>query len=858
MFCNVFKVFRRKHILSLCVFLFSIHSFAQISLSFPTNRAVFQRNNDNLGFINIIGNYSQPVDKIEARLIPVADGLGTPMDWISIQENPKGGYFSGRMPGFGGWYKMEVRAVKSGTIIQTITVDKVGIGEVFVALGQSNASGLPLSELPGNMVLSATDDRVNAVNFSNSPVLDPLPENLNFVHLEAEVNIAPAGNTAWCYGELGDRLARRLNVPIMFFNAGELSVSVGNWRESAEGKPTTNIFGQVLPKLLPYTNLRNTLQYYGALLGVRSLLWLQGETDNFPNLFGLKAADYASNLQTVIDITRAQFSGNLSWAVARTSVTYLHPSNPEIIEGQNIVIGRAGNNVFPGPFTDDLQPNRPDFVHFNNAGPGNMGLSMLAEAWDKSLDNNFFVSSTPVMARSAVDITLACNGNNKAVLTLPDNLTNYNWSNGSHTNQITVDKGTYSVKVRDLQGNQLLVPSVNTNFIYPVTKPQITHDEELEFCANIKSSINLKAEGSEFKNFLWSTGAAAPQITVSNSGHFSVKGFNEFGCYSANSDSTAVKINPAPVKPQIAVSPNASVCEGTSIQLSVNSDDNLFWNNASTAKDFAIDAVGIYDFNVEATNVFGCKTLSDNVSVRINPLPAKPGITISPDTVSCQGTAIKLSTDSNENVLWSNNSIAKEISVDSVGDYAFKVKAITSFGCIQESDTRTVHIRETPKTPDLDKLGIYTLQAQNVMLGPSDQFQWIRENTKLTATQASSLKVQEAGNYQVSVVRTYQLGTRTLTCESVSSKSLLVRLVADDITLYPNPAQDLIYLETKENLKNVILEFYTYAGKLAYTFTITDTTERKGLDLRSVENGSYIVKIKGADFEKSERIIITQ
>ncbi len=846
------KVVKRKYILTFCSFLFTINVFAQISLSFPTNRIVFQRNNDNIGFINILGNYSQPVDKIEARLIPVQEGWGTAVDWTIVQENLKAGYFSGRVGAVGGWYTMEIRAIKDGAVIQTITIDRVGVGEVFVALGQSNAAGVP-----GNNPLSATDDRVNAINFRNDAVLNPLPENLNFVHLNANVDIAPAGYTAWCYGELGDRLAKKLNVPIMFFNAGEQAVSVINWVESAKGKPTINIFGITMPGGLPYTNLRNTLNYYGSLLGVRSMLWMQGETDNHPN--HLSAPVYASNLQKLIDITRSQFSGNLSWVVTRTSLTYQFPSNPEIIEGQNIVIGRAGYNVFPGPFTDDLQPNRPDFVHFNNAGPGNMGLSILAENWDKYLDDNFFRNSKPVMARSVVDINLSCDPNNQSTLTLPDGLTNYNWSTGAHTNQIIVDKGVYSAKVKDQQGNDLLVPTVNTHFIYPVTKPQITHEGDLEFCANIKSSISLKANGGEFNNFQWSTGVNAPEISVDSSGQFAVKGYNLFGCASDISESIAVKINPAPLKPQIAVSPSPSVCEGASIQLSVNSDENLLWNNNTTAKDISIDSVGVYNFRVMATNAFGCSELSDSVAVRINPLPAKPHIVISPDTIACKGTPIKLSTDTNEGVLWSNNSTTKEISIDSVGDYKFRVKAITPFGCVQESDIQRASIKETPKTPDIDKLGIYTLQALNVTIGESEQYQWIRENAKFTTTKVSSLKVQQAGNYQVSVIRTYQLGSnRTLTCESIPSKALFLSLVADDITLYPNPAYDFLYLETKGSLKNVQLQFYTYAGKLMYIFNISETSERKAIDLRKVENGAYIVKIKNADFEKTDRVIISQ
>lgn len=852
------KVVKRKHLLTFCGFLFTIHSFAQISLSFPTNRIVFQRNNDNIGFINILGNYSQPVDKIEARLIPVVEGQGVSIGWTTIQDNPRAGYFSGRLTGFGGWYTMELRAIKDNNVLQTITVDRVGIGEVFIALGQSNASGLPLSELPGNNVLRATDDRVNAINFSNKAVLDPLPENLNFVHLEAEVDIAPAGNTAWCYGELGDRLAKKLNVPIMFFNAGELSVSVINWRESAQGIPTTNIFGQVMPKGLPYTNLRNTLHYYGALLGVRSLLWIQGETDNYP--YRLSAEQYSSNLQTLIDITRSQFSGDLSWVVARTSLTYQQPSNPQIIGGQNRVIDRPGNNVFPGPYTDDLQIPRPDQVHFKNV-PGSYGLSVLAANWDAYLDDNFFRNSRPVLSRYIVDINVACNPNNQATLTLPDYLAAYRWSNGEAGNQITVDKGTYSVNVRDYQGNQLLVPSVNTNFMYPVEKPQITYQGDLEFCVNKQASINLTATGPEFNNFRWSTGADSPQIAADNSGQYTVTGYNQFGCASAISDTVAVNIKPAPVKPQIAISPNASVCEGATIRLSVDSDETLLWTNNITNNAFVIDSVGVYNFSVTATNSFGCNEVSDSVGVRINPLPVKPRIAVSPDTVVCKGVSIKLSTDTNESILWNNNSTMREISVDSVGDYTFSVKAITSFGCVLESDIQKTSIKQTPPSPDIDRLGIYTLRALNVNLSESEQFQWIKENNKFTTSKVPSLKIQDDGNYQVSVLRTYQLGNnQTITCESAPSKSftLSLKLVEDEVTLYPNPAYDFLYLETKANLKNIELSFYNYSGKLIYVHKMDDTTERKGIDLRKMQNGSYIVKIKHADFEKTDRIIITQ
>ncbi len=800
----------------------------------------------------MLGNYTQPVDRIEAKLTTVVEGQGVSTDWTLVQEHPKAGYFSGRIAAAGGWYTMEVRAIKDNAVIQTITLSRVGVGEVFVALGQSNAEGLPDSGAFG-----ATDDRVNAIDFKNNDILDPLPENLNFVHLNAEVNIAPAGSTAWCYGELGDRLARKLNVPIMFFNAGQLLVSVINWRESAERLPTYIFDGTyLLPKGLPYTNLRNTLHYYCSLLGVRSLLWIQGETDNYPNK--LSAEAYSSNFQRFIDIVRSEFNNDLSWVVARTSLTYLNPSNPEIIKGQNIVIERAGNNIFPGPFTDDLQNPRPDFVHFKNVPPDNNGLSILAENWDKYLDDNFFRNSRPILAKPIVDISVSCNPNNETVITLPDNLANYHWSNGGTTNQIIVPKGMYSASVTDKLGNKLLAPTINTSFTYPAAKPEIIHDSGVDLCANQPNGIVLKATGAELNSFQWSTGATTATITVSTKGRYAVRGYNQFGCASVVSDSVTVKVNPAPEKPAITVLPEFSVCEGKSITLSTNSHENIRWNNDSTSHSIQVQKVGQYYFKVKAINVFGCSEESDSVHISINPLPAKPQLVFAPDSIACQGTTVKVSTNSTESLVWSNNSTAREISVDAIGESPVKVKATTVFGCTRESDTKKVLIKEAPKTPDIGQIGVYTLQALNVSLADQEQFEWLRENSRFATTHEYTLKVEQDGNYQVRTLRDYTINnTRVLSCASASSKVVSLKTLSGGVSLYPNPASDFVYLETKTTLKNIEVKFYSYSGKLMYNFRFTDTAERKEIDLKSLEKGNYLIKIKSDTSEDIRRLIIT-
>lgn len=772
--------------LPMLLFLMGSHSISAqtnniFTINFPTNRIVFQRNNDNLGFINIIGNYSQIIDKVEAKLTPVLAGQGVETGWIIIQEKPKAGYFTGKIQGQGGWYKLDIRVSKDNVILQTKTIEKVGIGEVFIALGQSNAQGIPNYGAKG-----ATDDRVNTIDFQNTEVLDPLPENLNFVQLSEKVNIAPQGDGPWCYGELGDRLVKRLNVPVAFFNEGLLLVSVINWRESAEGKPTFNFVLDVggrfqLPKGLPYVNLRNTLNYYGSLMGVRSLLWMQGETDNSPNK--LSADVYSTNLQRLIDISRNDFDENLTWMVARTSVTYQAPSNPEITGGQNRVINKVGNNVFAGPFTDNLQIPRPDNVHFQNI-PGNMGISLLAENWDKSLDDNFFKNSKPILAKPIIEPEINCDTNNRVSLKLPEGLKSYEWSNNAKTNQITVDKGTFTVAVKDLKGNKLLVPSINTNLVYPTTKPTITADKNFEFCTDGTVKIELTANITGAKSYIWSSGESTQKISVDKSGDFTVRIQNNFGCISEVSEKVTTKANPIPAQPKILVSPANNVCEGQ---------------------------------------------------------------------------VITLSTDSNEKPLWSNNDSSKTITLDKNGNYEFSLKVSNNFGCVSPTSTiETLSINPTPKQPILSQIGLFTLKVSNGDFLPTDQFEWKKDNIVFLKTTSQNIKAVQNGSYQASTLRSYKLlNNQEISCKSKPSEAIIFQASTNIISVYPNPATgDFVYVDTKEILRNLNITFYSNLGKQVYKFQLDNTAERKEIDIKGLEKGTYEIRITANDFEGSARLII--
>ncbi|WP_332368863.1 hypothetical protein [Spirosoma telluris] len=88
--------------------LLSLGAYAQIQVSFPTTRAILQRNNSNQATIRITGYYTSALTRIEARL-QARDGQGTSTDWQTIQATPAGGVFAGDLTGTGGWYNLDVR-----------------------------------------------------------------------------------------------------------------------------------------------------------------------------------------------------------------------------------------------------------------------------------------------------------------------------------------------------------------------------------------------------------------------------------------------------------------------------------------------------------------------------------------------------------------------------------------------------------------------------------------------------------------------------------------------------------------------------------------------------------------------------
>jgi hypothetical protein len=901
----------KKTLISLFLLVHSITS-AQITISFPVNRAVFQRNSSNAGMIPISGTFQTRVERIDARLTPIMGGIA--IDWVTIAVNPNFGIFTGGIFAQAGWYKLEVRALRGVNVVGISTIEKVGVGEVLIIAGQSNAQGY---ENRGNP--PANDERVNCITnfFSYGQTAEP-PFPI-IAQITQNVKIAPFGNGSWCWGKLGDLLAEKLNVPILFINTGFEAMGIEAWSKSAEGERGQDFYsGNFALPGYPYENLKKSLHYYANMFGVRSILWQQGETDNDMRTTTEK---YRKNLEHLISKSRSDTGKNLSWIISRSSRVTSGIYQP-VIDAQNQVIQNY-SNTFEGPNTD-LITERTDGVHFF----GN-GLVELAEAWNAKLDLNFFSKAISISPSSPLFFDLNCNTDNlqKPIsIFMPNGFKEYYWTNGfselSKAASFETSTGFFRGRAVDNFGNVFYTPLANYSSLSLNKQPNIQVEGATSFC----EGGSVKLTSNEDQDIFWSTGASSKSITVAQKGIYTVSQVNYLGCF-VKSNGVSVDILPKP-DVRIEVEGDTTFCADKSVRLSANFVKNPVWNNGNTNNVINVNKTGEYfvrarnefgcegvsqsinvrvypkpatpfiipdgpttfcadksvklssnisngitwntgdrlasllvfktgEYSVIARNEFGCESISNIIPIKVNSLPPKPSITPSGPTIFCDGENVILTAPESQGYMWSNAKSTRDLTISSSG--FFSVKTIDRNGCISpNSNEIEVIVKPSPIGINVLQTGTYTLEVSESGL-LDVKFEWYKDNI-LMPNITKIIKPKTEGVYTVKGSILYQLGAgRILRCFSPLSDVYEFKIdkSMQGLSIFPNPTPNsIINIETLEDLNDAVIKIYNFKGTLIKSYDVPNFNERRTFDLSEIHVGSFLINVKAKDFNVFKRVYI--
>lgn len=132
---------------------------ASLDVVMPTQRAVYQRNDWNQADMLVQVNYTGD-KQVVASLWKDSEKISE--DVVLAAKEGTTSVYEGSIPAVpaGGWYTLSVRAVDSQTNEDetSVTVDKIGVGEVFITAGQSNSCSF------GWEKTTAESDLVSAFN----------------------------------------------------------------------------------------------------------------------------------------------------------------------------------------------------------------------------------------------------------------------------------------------------------------------------------------------------------------------------------------------------------------------------------------------------------------------------------------------------------------------------------------------------------------------------------------------------------------------------------------------------------------------------------------------------------------------
>lgn len=350
-----------------------------VDLVTPSANQIVQRSTTSaLTDVTISGGYAGTPTAIEAR-----SGTGA---WETIDFKPASGRFSGVLHNQPtGQRTFEVRFVNNPGV--TDANDMVGVGDVFVIAGQSNAVGHGWANQP------VSHPTFRAGMFGNDFVWKPLADPVDSPVGQVDTVSADgdAGGSVWPL--IATKLMADQNVPVAFVPSALNGTWIGQWQRSS-----VDPFGAGTL----YGSMARRARYAGK---IRAVLFWQGESDAFN---GMGKAQYRSLLDQFAADVRTDLG--VPVVVAQIGEGGMPADNLNPVRLAQRESWDAGTTL-AGPSLYDILP-ADDGVHFRT----DPELGIAANRWWLAMRKGLYglgdgrgpqlLSATLSAARTAVTVKL--------------------------------------------------------------------------------------------------------------------------------------------------------------------------------------------------------------------------------------------------------------------------------------------------------------------------------------------------------------------------------------------------------------------------------------------------------------------
>ena len=478
-----------------------------------------------------------------------------------------------------------------------------------------------------------------------------------------------------------------------------------------------------------------------------------------------------------------------------------------------------------------------------------------------SVSNGTVTEPTLLVASTIIDSNVTCNslldGGATASATGGTGTYTYNWNNSAVTASITgVASGTYTVTVTDVNGCTDTNTGIVTEPAVLVANAVIDSNVTCYNGADGGASVQVTG-GTTAYSYAWDNMSVTSAITGLMMGTYEVTVTDANGC----SDTSMVSITePAPIV--INLGNDTSICFGGSLTLDPGAGFHTYlWSDNSTNATLNVNSAvaGATDYAVTVTNTDGCEGI-DTINVNVF---VATGVTISGDDDLCAYEVDTLMASSGfVSYVWNTSETTMDILIDanslSGGSHSYAVTATDSNGCLSD-----------------DMVTFTVFDPVVVDLGPDTSIVWIDGMTTEYTLDAgagfsSYLWSDLSSTSQTYVVDLTNMGNVSVTVTDGNgckgSDTVFVDFILDvpileaaKISVYPNPAHDVVRVEVDGNISGEMeMSLLSMDGKLVEKQILNpaDMQNQVQFDVQHLARGIYFIRMVHGTQQDIMRLVI--
>lgn len=409
----------------------------------------------------------------------------------------------------------------------------------------------------------------------------------------------------------------------------------------------------------------------------------------------------------------------------------------------------------------------------------------------------------------------------------------YAWNNGDSNATQWIYPDTVTSYIVTATSSATQCSSIDTIIVSVFSKPMLSILSDSVYCTS--DTLTLIAQGAQ--DYLWSTGYTGDTLTTQYMEFiqtYYVTGTDSNGC--ANTDSVAIEFI---IAPELSFSGNNGLCPGDTTMIEVDGAHDYIWFDGTLDSLVTLSPLETFYATVIGVDaITGCRS-KDSLQLIVYPSPM---LSISGDTVLCQGESTTLQASGAISYNWSTGSIYDTTQIQNpLESISIVLSGSSSFGC-HNTDTFLLTVYPSPISEIVlleDTLCVFDANLSLTALPAGGDFSGtaVFTNTFLPAIAGPGFHTITYDYYN------------TYGCHDQDTAVILVETCVgieelpseSPFQVYPNPGTDKLWIEYLD-ASPAQISIYNILGEELTQMNIL--LGKNVLDVSNFSNGTYYIHLR--------------